>query len=124
MVHLIGGYKDALKLRQGEKITFHEEAFLASRPPHMTPFLQVNNFRKSQLFFPIWILNFSHGLKLRNLQHSVSKIVLSLFFSKGQLISEWIFLGLKFSQIATENLKDFCPDSKKWSNQQNKDTFL
>ena len=46
MVHLIGGYKDALKLRQGEKITFHEEAFLASRPPHMTPFLQVNNLEK------------------------------------------------------------------------------
>ena len=40
MVHLIGGYKDALKLRQGEKITFSDDAFLASRPPQMTQFLQ------------------------------------------------------------------------------------
>ena len=42
IVHLIGGYRDALRLRQGpgEKITFNEDAFLNSRPPHMTSFLR------------------------------------------------------------------------------------
>ena len=40
LVHIIGGYRDALKLRQGEKITFDENSFVNSRPSHMTPFLR------------------------------------------------------------------------------------
>ncbi|KAG8195612.1 hypothetical protein JTE90_017909 [Oedothorax gibbosus] len=40
LVKLIGGYWNALKLRQGEKITFHSELFVQSRPPAMQPFLQ------------------------------------------------------------------------------------
>ena len=40
LVHLIGGYRDALKLRQGEKITFDENSFINSRPGHMAPFLR------------------------------------------------------------------------------------
>ena len=40
-VQLIGGYKDGLKCRtSGEKVTFDEDSFLNSRPPHMTPFLR------------------------------------------------------------------------------------
>lgn len=40
IVHLIGGYRDALKLRQGEKITFSDEAFLQTRPADLRYFLQ------------------------------------------------------------------------------------
>lgn len=40
IVHLIGGYRDALGLRQGESITFCEEAFLSSRPSNVRPFLE------------------------------------------------------------------------------------
>lgn len=40
LVQLIGGYRDALKFHQGEKITFSREAFVESRPPSMQPFLR------------------------------------------------------------------------------------
>ena len=40
LVHLIGGYRDALKYRQGEKITFSEEAFVMSRSASLQPFLE------------------------------------------------------------------------------------
>ena len=40
LVHLIGGYRDALKYRQGEKITFSEEAFIKSRSSSIQPFLE------------------------------------------------------------------------------------
>ncbi|GFT23150.1 DENN domain-containing protein 1A [Nephila pilipes] len=40
LVKLIGGYWNALKLRQGEKITFSPELFVQSRPSAMQPFLQ------------------------------------------------------------------------------------
>ena len=38
MVQIIGGYKDAQQ--QSGKITFNKEAFLATRPKHMTAFLK------------------------------------------------------------------------------------
>jgi predicted nucleic acid binding AN1-type Zn finger protein len=44
--------------------------------------------------------------------------------SKGQLISECLFDVFKFSKKPTKNLTNFCPGSKKWSNQQSKGTFL
>ncbi|XP_064648788.1 uncharacterized protein LOC135500999 [Lineus longissimus] len=40
LVGLIGGYRDALKFREGEQITFDREAFVISRPPSMQPFLE------------------------------------------------------------------------------------
>merc|ERR1719309_956000 len=40
LVHLIGGYRDALKYRQGEKITFSEDAFVMSRSASLQPFLE------------------------------------------------------------------------------------
>uniref|UniRef100_A0A1B6LJQ9 UDENN domain-containing protein n=1 Tax=Graphocephala atropunctata TaxID=36148 RepID=A0A1B6LJQ9_9HEMI len=40
LVQLIGGYRDALRFHQGEKITFSEDAFVESRPPSMQPFLR------------------------------------------------------------------------------------
>ena len=35
-----GGYRDALKFRSGEQITFDPEAFINSRPSSMQPFLE------------------------------------------------------------------------------------
>lgn len=40
LVQLIGGYRDALRFYQGEKITFNPEAFVESRPPSIQPFLR------------------------------------------------------------------------------------
>jgi len=40
LVHLIGGYRDALKYRQGEKITFSDDAFIMSRSTSLQPFLE------------------------------------------------------------------------------------
>ena len=38
-VHLIGGYRDAMRYRQGEKITFDADAFVQSRSSSLQPFL-------------------------------------------------------------------------------------
>ncbi|XP_075228872.1 DENN domain-containing protein 1A isoform X4 [Lycorma delicatula] len=40
LVQLIGGYRDALKFHQGERITFNRDAFVESRPASMQPFLR------------------------------------------------------------------------------------
>eukprot|EP00095_Tigriopus_kingsejongensis_P000559 maker-scaffold776_size99073-snap-gene-0.15 protein:Tk00559 transcript:maker-scaffold776_size99073-snap-gene-0.15-mRNA-1 annotation:"denn domain-containing protein 1a" len=41
LVHLIGGYRDALKFRQGgQKISFSDDAFIASRSSSLQPFLE------------------------------------------------------------------------------------
>lgn len=40
LVQLIGGYRDALKISQGKKITFNEDAFVESRPSSIQPFLK------------------------------------------------------------------------------------
>ncbi|KAK3921183.1 DENN domain-containing protein 1A [Frankliniella fusca] len=40
LVQLIGGYRDALRFHQGERITFNADAFVESRPPSMQPFLR------------------------------------------------------------------------------------
>ncbi|BES98083.1 DENN domain-containing protein [Nesidiocoris tenuis] len=40
LVTLIGGYRDALNVNQGEKITFNSDAFVETRPPAMQPFLR------------------------------------------------------------------------------------
>jgi hypothetical protein len=43
---------------------------------------------------------------------------------KGQIISECLFDVFKFSKKPTKNLTNFCPSTKKWSNQQSKGTFF
>ena len=50
--------------------------------------------------------------------------VLICHLSKGQIKSERLFDVFKFSKKTTKNLTNFCPGSKKWSNQQSKGTFL
>lgn len=40
MVAIIGGYRDALRFRPGEPITFDPDAFVVSRPAHMQSLLQ------------------------------------------------------------------------------------
>ncbi|XP_067003048.2 DENN domain-containing protein 1A isoform X2 [Anabrus simplex] len=40
LVLLIGGYRDALRFQQGQKITFNPDAFIESRPASMQPFLR------------------------------------------------------------------------------------
>jgi hypothetical protein len=39
LVHLIGGYRDGLKYRSGDKIVFSDEAFVRSRSTSIQPFL-------------------------------------------------------------------------------------
>lgn len=40
LVQLIGGYRDALRFRQGEQITFCRDALIQSRPLALRPFLE------------------------------------------------------------------------------------
>ena len=39
LVHLIGGYREALKYRQGEKVSFSDDDFIKSRSSSVQPFL-------------------------------------------------------------------------------------
>lgn len=40
LVQLTAGYREALTLQQGERITFDQNAFVESRPSSMQPFLR------------------------------------------------------------------------------------
>lgn len=40
LVQLIGGYRDAVKFSQGNKLTWCQETFIESRPSHLRPFLR------------------------------------------------------------------------------------
>lgn len=40
LVQLTAGYREALTLQQGERITFNQNAFVESRPSSMQPFLR------------------------------------------------------------------------------------
>ena len=50
LVHLIGGYREALKYRQGEKVSFSDDDFIKSRSssvqPFLTEMLQLQIFRQ------------------------------------------------------------------------------
>lgn len=48
LVQLIGGYRDAIKFTQGEKITWDRETFIESRPSHLRSFLR--NMMELQIF--------------------------------------------------------------------------
>jgi len=39
-VDVAGGYRDALRFKPGQLITFNADAFIQSRPPNMQPFLR------------------------------------------------------------------------------------
>lgn len=40
LVQLIGGYRDAIKFSEGEKITWDRETFIETRASHLRPFLR------------------------------------------------------------------------------------
>lgn len=40
LVQLIGGYRDAIKFTQGEKITWDRDTFVESRSPHLRVYLR------------------------------------------------------------------------------------
>ena len=48
LVHLIGGYREALKYRQGEKVSFSDDDFIKSRSASVQPFL--NEMLQLQIF--------------------------------------------------------------------------
>lgn len=48
IVHLIGGYREALKFVPGEVVTFDEKAFIETRPSTSQPFLK--NMLQLQIF--------------------------------------------------------------------------
>lgn len=48
LVQLIGGYRDAIKFTQGEKITWDPDTFIESRPSHLRSFLR--NMLELQIF--------------------------------------------------------------------------
>jgi len=56
LVHLIGGYREALKYRQGEKVSFSDDDFIKSRSssvqPFLTEMLQLQIFRQFIHFYP------------------------------------------------------------------------
>ena len=48
LVQLIGGYRDAIKFTQGEKITWDQDAFIESRSTSVRPYLR--EIMQSQIF--------------------------------------------------------------------------
>lgn len=48
LVQLIGGYRDAIKFTQGDKITWDRDTFIDSRAPNLRPFLR--NMMELQIF--------------------------------------------------------------------------
>lgn len=48
LVQLIGGYRDAIKFTQGDKITWDRDTFIDSRSPNLRPFLR--NMMELQIF--------------------------------------------------------------------------
>ncbi|XP_045464252.1 DENN domain-containing protein 1B isoform X2 [Harmonia axyridis] len=40
LVHLIGGYRDALRMQPGKSVSFDEEVFVGTRPASMKPFIK------------------------------------------------------------------------------------
>lgn len=55
LVQLTAGYREALTLQQGERITFNQNAFVESRPSSMQPFLR--KMLELQIFQQVNTLN-------------------------------------------------------------------
>lgn len=84
LVHLIGGYRDALRFRDGQRITFDQQAFITSRSAQMQPFLErmlhlqifhqfieerlemLNAGRGLNDFFEIEVMNVDKNTKVKN----------------------------------------------------------
>lgn len=56
LVQLIGGYRDAIKFTQGEKITWDNDTFVESRPPYLRAYLR--NMMELQIFRQVNIILF------------------------------------------------------------------
>lgn len=54
LVQLIGGYRDALKCPEGERITFNKDAFIESRSSSMQPFLR--KMLELQIFQQVFLI--------------------------------------------------------------------
>eukprot|EP00117_Sycon_ciliatum_P020443 scpid18653/ scgid18214/ DENN domain-containing protein 1A; Connecdenn len=66
-VYLIGGYRDALRFREGEQIKFDAMAFIDSRPKQMQPFLQkVLHLQQFQQFMMERLHRLNQGQGLRD----------------------------------------------------------
>lgn len=77
LVQLIGGYRDAIKFSQGEKITWDRETFIESRPSHLRPFLRemmelqiFQQFIEERLEMLNTGLGFSDEFELETLRYS------------------------------------------------------
>jgi DENN domain-containing protein 1 len=62
LVQLIGGYRDALRFYQGEKITFNPDAFVESRPPSIQPFLR--KMLELQIFQQVCLQKYSNKFEI------------------------------------------------------------
>lgn len=76
LVQLIGGYRDAVKYAQGEKITWDRDTFIDSRPSHLRPFLRTvlelqifQQFIEERLEMLNTGLGFSDEFELETLRH-------------------------------------------------------
>lgn len=76
LVQLIGGYRDAIKFTQGEKITWDRDTFIESRPSHLRPFLRnvlelqiFQQFIEERLQMLNTGLGFSDEFELETLRH-------------------------------------------------------
>lgn len=76
LVQLIGGYRDAIKFTQGEKITWDPDTFIDSRPSHLRPFLKkmlklqiFQQFIEERLEMLNTGLGFSDEFELETLRH-------------------------------------------------------
>lgn len=113
LVQLIGGYRDAIKFSQGEKITWCRETFIDSRPSHLRPFLRdmlelqiFQQFIEERLEMLNTGLGFSDEFELETLRHhekssrrgknflrnvkdKVSVNFVSFFFSSKSIIMQY-----------------------------------
>ncbi|XP_037046694.1 DENN domain-containing protein 1A isoform X3 [Bradysia coprophila] len=77
LVQLIGGYRDAIKFTQGDKITWDRDTFIDSRAPSLRPFLRnmmelqiFQQFIEERLDMLNTGLGFSDEFELETLRHS------------------------------------------------------
>ena len=89
------------------------------------------NFRSDNFFWkktPYQVVTFdkvlSHCETACKIQAELCSLHDMALLLKGQLISECLFDFFKFSKKPTKNLTNFCPSTKKWSNQQSEGFFL
>lgn len=62
LVQLIGGYRDAIKFTQGEKIMWDRDEFVATRSPSLRPFLR--EMMELQIFQQVCLIVIVSDLKV------------------------------------------------------------